>query len=540
MTLTDSPASSTSIPVAAKGRGDPYARTVYFGLISAIAIVVLAALPAHPLLIWGVTFGSWALLSVSLDVGIVQRSIGLYVGITAALLHLNIANLPPRAQVYGLIATAVCLVPFVVVPIRELDGFPFLHIFCLVQAVYLYVGFLLGRADLAGIDAFTTHMREIGLATYATFMAAVVATGLLFCQRRGSRQGPRLIDRLNKMPASPKVMSRALILFAFGFTVPRVFEALKVADRLGTIPDFISSLRIAAYAVIVLIWISGKLSTTQKVLVVVLGITDMLIGLSTGGVYNGTPLAFSVLTVLVATERRILGAALIGAVFLALSLNSAKADYRVEARQGVVHGNPVARGAHLVNLAKENVLRTDTRTFSTSASRFSYADLLGYVVEVVPSKYPYWNKRSYTLLPLAFMPRVINPWKPEFTVANEFGRTYGLIATTDFASATNIPLAVEAYVNFGRYGMLAVGGLVGLLLAVAGRRWKRDKLSQLIVASVCATGLVAGIESGVTTWVVIVPLALVLGPVTRWIFAGKDLVASAEGSEGLPQAPSIA
>ena len=211
-------------------------------------------------------------------------------------------------------------------------------------------------------------------------------------------------------------------------------------------------------------------------------------------------------------------------MFLALSLNSAKTEYRVQASQGRVHGNPILRGAHLVNLAKNNVLEAETTTFAASASRFSYADLLGYVIDEVPDHYPYWDKRSYTLLPLVIVPRVISPWKPEFTVANEFGRKYGLIASSDFASATNIPIPVEAYVNFGPFGMLVAGGVTGMLLALAGRRWGRNSLRHLIVASVCATALVAGIESGVTTWVVVIPLALVLGPVTRWIFAGEESV----------------
>ncbi|MGI8807501.1 MAG: hypothetical protein ACR2KK_06615 [Acidimicrobiales bacterium] len=494
-----------------------------------IAIVVFTLDPSRPVVLWTIALSAWLLLSLGLRLTLVPATLGLYVVMTATLLNVNVADLPPRAQIYGLVATAICVLPFILVPLATVDGFPFLHIFCLVQAVYLYVGFLLGRPDLANILVFPTDMREAGLLAYVGFVTVLVAVGLLCTKRRKSSNARRWIDMLDRTPVTSRVLNRAVALFAFGFAIPKVFEALGISDRLGTIPDFLSSLRIAAYAVVVLLWLSGKLTPAQKMVAIGLGMTDMLVGLSTGGVYNGTPLAFAVLTVLIATQRRALGLALILAVFFALALNSAKTEYRVESALGEVRGNPLARGGHLVGLAAENVFDTSTDTFAASASRFSYADLLGYVVQKVPDEYPYWNKRSYTMLPLAFVPRIINPWKPEYTLANEFGRTYGLISPTDFASATNIPIPVEAYANFGRIGMLVAGGITGALLALAGRRWGRDTLSELIVASVCATALVAGIESGVTTWIVVVPLALVLGPVTRWIFAGEDTAVALAG-----------
>ena len=162
-----------------------------------------------------------------------------------------------------------------------------------------------------------------------------------------------------------------------------------------------------------------------------------------------------------------------------------------------------------------------------SAWRFGYnSDLLGYVEAHVPSEYPYWNKQTYIDMPLILIPRVLAPFKPKVSLGNEFGREYGLLGANDFVTSENTPLQVEAWANFGPEGLVGVAIIVGLLLGLGEGLFDRRRVDGLVMGTVVAYQLSAGIESGASTWALAIWIVILLVPMTRWAIGGQFLGSS--------------
>jgi hypothetical protein len=161
---------------------------------------------------------------------------------------------------------------------------------------------------------------------------------------------------------------------------------------------------------------------------------------------------------------------------------------------------------------------------SASASRFSYgtSDLLGYLSRRVPRELPYWDARTYRYIPLTALPRVIAPWKASTLSGVEFGQRYDLVNAGSTSTSANLPLAAEAYVNFGFTGLVLVGGFFGFLLGVLGRAVRRGSWPLVMAGTVMAAQLIGGVESDSS---VVVGVALWLGlfayPLARWAVGGR-------------------
>ncbi len=91
------------------------------------------------------------------------------------------------------------------------------------------------------------------------------------------------------------------------------------------------------------------------------------------------------------------------------------------------------------------------------------------VLDMTPSKVPFWGGSSYSALPFIFIPRFIWPDKPSRHIWNDFGRTYKYLSEDDFQTSVTVNFFAEAYMNFGFFGMYCVSIFIGFLAAFIER-----------------------------------------------------------------------
>lgn len=86
---------------------------------------------------------------------------------------------------------------------------------------------------------------------------------------------------------------------------------------------------------------------------------------------------------------------------------------------------------------------------------------------VTPDEIDYWAGESYTPLLFALVPRAIYPNKPEERLGGYFNTEYWHSKTEGMSM--NVPVEVEAYLNFGRSGLILSPAVIALIFL--GIRW---------------------------------------------------------------------
>jgi len=321
-------------------------------------------------------------------------------------------------------------------------------------------------------------------------------------------------SRITDVREDSGAFSRALLIFLVGLVVVRMLPT-SISSHLGAIPQIVGLSRVAGFTLILLLGLRGKLSGPQKVIALCILALDVLLGVGTGGqvlLYNAAAVALGALIVALTFRPR---AALWGMVLLVpvvIVLNAAKIQTR-----STPTTSRISAATALLHYTQAVVTNRAPGTFTSAADRFASSDVLGYVERHVPRDYPYWNKRSYTQLPSALVPRVLDPWKPTLGLANEFGRRFGLLAPDDLTSSANTSLQVEAWANFGLLGLIGVGVIMGLLLGAAESIVDASTLDGAAIGTVVALQFIGGIESGATALIFILPIVVVFTPLTHWV-----------------------
>jgi len=446
---------------------------------------------------------------------------------TAALLEANLAQLGLAGRLWGIAAVAVCLLVFALAPLPSLAAFPLLHLFCLVQALYLLVSVLLSRRPPGYETRFSDQMRADGFALTLVFMGVLVLAGAT---------ATRLftVNRFQAVVPERTSTSRAVATMVFGAFVSIAVRASSLGPRLGAIVELVNLIPLLGGMALVDLWIRGNLALRFKVGLVAAAVTYALAGVGTGLLYAAAGPFIGALALVVARRRRIPWALLAAVMVALVLLNAGKAEFR-EQYDRAAPASGIARGPAYVANTVRTVPELGSTSIAESAYRFSTSDVLGYMRQHVPERYPYWDKRTYASLPLAVVPRVIVPFKPRLDFSNEFGRQYGILDYNDDITSQNIPLSVEAYVNFGIPGLVVVAAIVGAFLAWVGSLSRASRTSDVILGALIASQALASIESGVTKLSLVVPFLFLLRPVARWIVpaiptsapSGRDLAATA-------------
>jgi hypothetical protein len=483
-----------------------------FGL--AALLIGAAALRSWPAVISGAVV-AWIVVALATGRRLRTAVGGLAAIVTAVLLKLNPSALPLSYRLIGVGACVVCTWPLIIRPKGK--GFPFVGVFCAVQGLYIYVGALIARPSLPYRSVYSTHVRELGLLGSFGYVALVASVGMVARRRIMVRQRLRLwTSRVINVPADSSTYLRALLVFFVGLVVVRMLPG-SIASHVGAIPQIVGLGRVAAFALILVLALRGDLSGPKQAIAVLLVVLDVLLGVGTGGqvaLYNGAAVAFGALILALVFRPR---AALWGIVLIVpvvIVLNAAKIQTR--STLAPTHSRFSATAALFRNTVAI-VSNRSAGTLTSAANRFANSDILGYVEVHVPRDYTYWNKRSYSQLPSAVVPRALDPWKPKFLLANEFGRRFGLIAPDDFATSVNTSLQVEAWANFGLLGLVGAGVAMGFLLGAAESLVDATTLDGAAVGTVIALQAIGGIESGATALILVLPVLVALTPVLHWM-----------------------
>lgn len=511
-----SPAGSTGEP-ASNRRGAAYLFLVV-GLVCAIAIPK----PTAETFIASVVVA--LVLGLLMRRGPVASVGGVVIAVTGWLLRADLSALPTWSLAVDVLASGICFMPLATWR-RRPDRFPLLGIFGAMQGVYIYVGGLVGRPSLPYRTFYPLHVREAGSLATLAYVVVLVGAGLMV------RRLPVVLPKIRRWTSTPIIptgaasaFQRAALLVAIGIVVAdfHVVPA-SIAGRLGAIPSIIDMARIVGVALMAALWFRGQLSGTQKILTVAAIAADALAGTNPGAMlYEAVGCLIAGLIVLALHRPRLAMSLIVVLIPVAIVLNVAKTEVRAAKPRPTGH---VAAASMLLHDTLETAVHPVRSTFTTSADRFDTSELLGYVAVHVPRNYPYWNKQSYIELPLVLVPRVLAPFKPKYTLANQFGRRYGLIGPEDYSTAVDTPIQVEAWANFGAPGLVVIAALVGAVLAMAESWFDPRRLDGLVLGVLLAYQASGGISSGLDAFALAVPIIVLFVPVVRWAIrpGGKKL-----------------
>jgi hypothetical protein len=506
---------------------------VAFAFVVVATVLALAALPNWQIelviSIVGVLIIGWATgRSLSASVS------GLLCAVTVVLLRTNPSELPLGYRLVGLLATLVCAIPLLLRSRRD-SSFPLLGIFCAIQGLYIYVGALIANPSQPNQALYSVRIRELGLIGSLAYVFVVVMVGLLAHRtrpvftsvRRWTSRTPDL---------SSKTFSRSVLLYIVGLATLRLLPA-GLASDLGAIPQVIGLARIVGFSLMLLLWLRGDLTPTKKVLVLLAAVIDTVSGTNAQfALYSASGIVISGLILLLVSRPRLVAWLLLPLIPISLLFNVAKTEGRANATKP---SNPIDATYVLASDALNTALHPVPGALTTSAERFATSDLLGYIEFHVPSDYPYWNKQTYTELPLVLVPRIIAPFKPKFTLANEFGREYGILNPNDFGTSENTPLQVEAWANFGPEGLIGIAIIIGALLGLGEGMIDRRRMDGMVIGTLIAYLLSSGIESGASAFALVIPAAIIYLPVTRWaIGAGEIAPVDDSDRNSPPSAPA--
>jgi hypothetical protein len=491
-----------------------------YGWLLAPILLSMAALPD-----WRLQFvlSLVAVVAVTLLIGrsMAASVSGVLAAVTLVLLRVDPSGLPLEYRLIGLASALVCALPILTWRRRE-GTFPVLGTFCAIEGFYIYVGTQIGQPTLPYQTLYTLPIRELGTTTTFLYVTVLVAAGL---GTRGFRTvfpaARRWTSRIHAIRLPSTTFTRLIILFVVGIAAEHLLPA-SVALRLGSIPTIVGSGRIVAVALAIVLWLQGSLTPLQRVVTVLGVLVDFVAGTNSGLLlYSGATAAFGGMIVLLVRRPRMTTWMMLAVVPLLLVLNIAKSEARADpVKPGGAFGAPRL----LLSDALKAVTQPQPGELTASADRFGYSgfEVLGYVAYHVPRDYPYWNKESYTQLPLLLVPRVIVPFKPPTSLGNEFGREYGLLASDDFVTSQNTPLQVEAWANFGVEGLVLLAALFGGLLGLADGLFDSRTLDGMALGTLLAFYAATGIESGISGWAIAIPTVLVLIPVTHWALGPPD------------------
>lgn len=349
---------------------------------------------------------------------------------------------------------------------------PIWPLFCGVH--FVYYGLAIFSADRVSPSSYD---RGASLAESTLTRAMLVGILALLAVWLGRKVATHLPSgagiRLRILGIRPYTPFRIYVLLLLGaaynlFGVPLGDPALR---NLGFV--VLDTIPLAAFLWLVLAATVRGLRNMDLALATVFFLTRVLSAVRFG-VSLGT-IVFPLMLVgiaLVSVHRRLPWAIIALAGFLFLFLQPSKGIVRAEAKllegRAGSSGEIVRRWFDLAIFGWTDALSGKTPLdlqFGAAASRSSLLTMSGVVLEKTPDVIPFQNGTMYPLLLQNIVPRVFWPNKPTMNEANRFFQVeYGLTKEDDL-SGVSIACGFEAegYMNFGWFGVIAVGLFVGIV-----------------------------------------------------------------------------
>lgn len=465
-----------------------------------------------------VTVAAWVSLSVLCLPGWRRAGAALFIGVGALLMLRNEPGFPLDTRVWASASIAATFAGLRLLPLSRTTIFPLVHLYLVVQLVYLTVAALIAQPPPAYADTYSIEVRTAGFAYLTVFTVVLVGTSVLI---------ERLLTRLVPQPPSPArplatrtAMIRGWTVIGLSLVTSTAIEMSGLSASIGSVTTLVKLAGAGGGVLLALLWLDGVLPLPQRAMLVVAAGLYAFSGLGSGVLYESALPAYLLLLLIVGYRRHIPWLfLLLGAAGLVL-VNVSKAEFRTTRNTVGVEGTAPELGVTYLDLLAEDLSRADENVLANSAYRFAnYSDQLGYFVIWVPDRYPHYGYSTYLNLPRVLIPRFLDPSKPTYNAANEVGRRYELIGASDFITSVNPSPAAEAYVAGGTGFMTLVAVAMGAYMTIAGFVLRSRRVPVLLTGVLMGFSVMSAIESGVLSMFLSIPFGLALYPLMSWISA---------------------
>jgi hypothetical protein len=264
------------------------------------------------------------------------------------------------------------------------------------------------------------------------------------------------------------------LLYYAGFT-SRAYEtdyAQSIPDSLRQVVFFLGESATMGIGILYVLQQMGCLGGFAKLyLWVILIPVRALVGLATGAVYQAISLVLFLLFIHSAMRRKIRWSLILCGMAAFTILQPTKTLLRTFAavQTESVRDSPHTRAMEFFAIAYRVATRQverDVDVFQMAMDRLNSLSTLARTVELTPAVIPFWNGETYRALLEKPIPRFIYPDKLDENAGQAFGHRYGLLGGQDDTTSYNLPELVEAYVNFGIWGVALVMFLTGIFYRV--------------------------------------------------------------------------
>lgn len=506
-------------------------QAAYCFTLAAASMVAVLAVPRQmgPTLL--AVLAVWGCASLALRANLSTAGHGLVVASTGVLLLRNYAGLGVEARWWAVVTLLVLLVPFIAVPLSRSPGFPFLHTWCLFEGLYVYVSFLVSAPGAMDASTYSPEVRTTGYRVLALFTSLLVGAGVAVLRTGGTPPSRRWAARdANLLPAT--AIPRAYALAGGGFLAVSASGYFGIVDRIGQFDQLFRVVGFGGGLILAVLWLDGRLMLAHKLVLASATGFIALAGLGAGALYLSAIPGLLLLALWLSYRRNVPWIGLFTALIVLILLNAGKGEFRDVAWDPGRTESRSALGVQWIESTVDNLGNTGDVGISNSAQRFANSDLLGYVATWAPQRYPYVGYGVYTDLPALLVPRFLLPDKGTFNISNQFGKSYQLIASSDFATAVNTPLHVEAYIAGGMPALVVIAVVSGLIMAWLGRLLPDRSPATILTGVLVTMQVLSTVESGILGFVLVIPFIVVLRPVMRW--ACLDRVSGRHGREATP------
>ena len=501
---------------------------IYYAVLLGLDIVALALISDAliPTLLGSVAV--WGVASLALFPGTSNAGRGFFVAITAAFVVRNYPDLPLEARLWGALTLMLCLSVFVVLPLDKSRFYPFVNLYALVQAIFVYVTVLFAKTITLYQYRFDAAIRTRGLMLLALFNAILFGSALLTNWLARTRTRLPTIEQEPALRVR-RVLVRCYSLILATMTFGIVASRFGLSQRLGSLMPLVQYMGYVGAVLMLVLWVRGQLAWPHKLFLATVAGYIVLTGLGTGLLYTGAAPGFLLLALLISYRRKVPWTGLLLAVMVLVVLNVSKTEYRTDKKAGLVEGSQIEQGLTYLDYARDSIPETTVDQLGESAYRFSNSDLLGYFSTWLPDRYPYYGNTLYTDLPVVLIPRVLYPEKQTFDPTNDIGHQYELLGSNDLITAVNLTLPTEAWLSGGALNLVVVAICVGMYLALLGLLFRSRRPAAIVTGTVVSLQVLASLESGITPLVLVLPFAGVLYLVARWAAVLEPPEAEEEG-----------
>lgn len=347
--------------------------------------------------------------------------------------------------------------------------------------------------------------RSLDEATMATLLFTIVAAlAFWLASRSCARFAPGVARLLDRHEYTPLDSAIARIMAAFQVVV---FCLLNVTDLrtpiFGSLTYAVTLLSLPSLPLGLLIWdIRETNDMGARILLWSSVVVMSFIGLSTGMLGSAITPFVSLCLLTWTIQGRLPGGALIMAVILLLSLNSAKHVYRRLSWRGGPELSLSERSTNWVEAINQTYRGSyagqEADAFSESAEstagRMHTLPQVAHIFDWVPARIPHAGAEQWLKLPLEFVPRAIWPDKPLHIV--EYNQRYTLTfrlqnRTSIRTTAVALPPVGDGYWRLGWFGVVIEGALLGLLAGLYKAFSRPDSRSLAIISCAAVASMSA-------------------------------------------------